>query len=94
MSNGFFIKSRKNMEILKDGILKLIAPCILLFASFIFLSGARVEESDEMFNIIKYAIFFLDFVAIVIASRIVYGLLYDLDIIKSKIHKAKIKDDN
>ena len=47
-----------------------------------------------MFMIIKYAIYVLDFVALVIAIRVVYGMLYDLDIIKSKIHKAKIRDDD
>lgn len=93
MSNGLFIKSKKNMKILTEGILKLIAPCILLFASLIFLSGINANPDDQMFKIIKYAIFALDFVAIVIVTRIVYGLLYDLDIIKSKIHRAKIKDD-
>lgn len=94
MSNGFFIKSKKNLEALKEGILKLIAPCILLFASFIFLTGINADESDTMFMIIKYAIYVLDFVALVIAIRVVYGMLYDLDIIKSKIHKAKIRDDD
>lgn len=94
MSNGFFIKSKKNMEIIKDGILKLIAPCILLFASFIFLTSISAEDGDQMFMIIKYAIYALDFVALVIAIRIGYGMLYDLDIIKSKVHKAKIRDDD
>lgn len=93
MSNGFFIKSKKNLEILKEGILKLIAPCILLGASFVFLTSMNVEETDQMFQAIKIAIYVLDFVAIVIATRIIYGLLYDLDIIKGKIHKAKIKEE-
>ncbi|MBQ2409331.1 MAG: hypothetical protein II309_07845 [Bacilli bacterium] len=94
MSNGFFIKSKKNMEIIKDGILKLLAPCILLFASFIFLTGINADADDQMFMIIKYAIYALDFVALVIAIRVVYGMLYDLDIIKSKIHRAKVRDDD
>ena len=93
MSNGFFIKSKKNLEILKEGILKLIAPCNLLGASFVFLTSMNVEESDQMFQVIKIAIYILDFVAIVIATRIIYGLLYDLDIIKGKIHKAKINEE-
>ena len=53
----------------------------------------NVEESDQMFQVIKIAIYILDFVAIVIATRIIYGLLYDLDIIKGKIHKAKINEE-
>ena len=94
----FTNKSNKKVEALVQAILSMIIPVVFIIASVVFLSQTNylesfTEENDIMYNIIKYALLALDFVAAVIIIRTTYGLLYDLDILKRKQHKARIKED-
>ena len=92
MANLINGKMKRRTRGLVEGIAKITVPSLLVLITFYFL--ATVQETDDiMFKIIKYSIYALDFIAGVIIVRGVVGILYDLDILKTKRHREKIKED-
>lgn len=91
MLNG---KNKKKIRALVTGILKSFLPFLVIIATFYFLGTVDSSKDDILFKVIKYAIYILDLFAAGIILNIVVGLLYDLDIIKSRRHKVKIKEDD
>ncbi|MEG1146477.1 MAG: hypothetical protein RSE21_03510 [Bacilli bacterium] len=92
MLDGYKHKIKKNIKLIFIYLLKTLAPILLLVISKIFLDKYG-SMKDIMFLIIKFIIIFLDFIAIMIILNKTFNLLYDLNILKTRQHKIKTKQD-
>ncbi|MEG0021268.1 MAG: hypothetical protein RSB77_02130 [Bacilli bacterium] len=92
MLDGYEHKIKKNISLIFIYLIKILAPILLLVISKIFLDKYG-SMKDIMFLIIKFIIIFLDFIAIMIILNKTFNLLYDLNILKTRQHKIKTKQD-